>query len=146
MPTASVNDANTQHAQEPLRELTRLCEILSDPKADEKARDAMIAELRTKASAAIQAERRESKVRRTLDAALLGRTTATMESTADERVRVVMLLSDLEPRTLAELEKLGMRIESRHADVKVVVASVRVATLRELALLDAVRRVEVAPQ
>ncbi|MBY0311901.1 MAG: VWA domain-containing protein [Phycisphaerales bacterium] len=146
MSAEGVNDADRQRVQEPLRELTRLCEILSDPKADEKARDAMIAELRTKASAAIQAERRESKVRRTLDAALLGRTTATMESTADERVRVVMLLSDLEPKTLAALEKLGMRIESRHADVKVVVASVRVATLRELALLDAVRRVEVAPQ
>lgn len=146
IPGAGLTGSDAQAAQEPLRELTRLCEILSDPKADEKARDATIAELRTKASTAIQAERRESKVRRTLDAALLGRTTATMESTADERVRVVMLLSDLEPRTLAALEKLGVRIESRHADVKVIVGSVRVATLRELALLDAVRRVEVTPQ
>lgn len=146
IPGVGLSDADTKSMQEPLRELTRLCELLSDPKADEKARDATIAELRTKASAAILAERREAKIRRTLAETLISRTTATLESTADARVRVVILLSDLEPATLAILEKLGVKIESRHAEVKVVVASARVATLRELALLDAVRRVEAAPQ
>lgn len=142
LPPIGIDDADTRATEEPRRELTRACQTLGDPTVDMQARGATLVELRAKASAAIESIAREDKVKVTLADDLLGLSTASVEPTSAQRVRIVVLVSRLTPEVLAAIRALGMRVESEHAEVRVVIGSLPVQRLRDLALLSAVRRVE----
>lgn len=129
-----------------MSDFNTLCTLLNDANAGAEVRAVKLAELKAKAKAALLEQRRESIVRRTLADSLLARLSGPSATATDERIAVVVLLSDTKPETLERLKKLGVTIESVHAEAMVVIAKVNLSKLRAVGLMDQVRRVEPLPE
>jgi hypothetical protein len=127
----------------------QLRDVLADESLAPAERDKRIAALADEARKPIDAAIREAKLRRRLDERLhrLAHTPATQPAPADltltdNAVQVTILLADAKPETLETLSKAGLQRDALAASSRLVIGHAPRDRLADIALLDAVRRIE----
>ena len=121
---------------------------LADETLDDPKRKAMIAQLAEQAEqdlkAAIAEARRAATLKRVLDPALvmLLETRPDVAEPPDDRVRVTVLVSNVDKKTTGALRKAGLAIEAASKSLPIVVGTTLADDLKTLALVEGVRRIE----
>lgn len=124
-------------------------QTLADDKLNADARKARVSEIASESRKAIAAAEREAKLRHRLDERLYAWVTGKPDAPAPEglvqqngAVLVSVLLQATDDATLEEARKAGLSVQAVVASAKFVVGTAAREKLADLALLDAVRKIE----
>jgi len=123
--------------------------ILSDEKLAPAERDRQIAKLADQVREAIGASQRKLTLQARLDERLYGLVEGSADAAAAEslprvgdRLLVTVLVRETDQGTIQRLRDAGLKVESTSVPARLVVGTVAADQLADLALTEAVRRIE----